>query len=88
MRLLLLGIEELALATVLRWPSEIRSLSGIVLVHVDCEAGADEVQPHLVDCFALVQSHFDSAFTGADAFEIVLLDLRRNDMLDISDSLK
>ena len=86
--LLLLGVEEFGLAAVLGRSRQVRSLSGVVFVHVHCEASSDKVQPHLVDCFALVQSDLDSALAGADAFEIVFLDLRRNDMLDISNSLE
>ena len=76
------------LALVLWWSRQIRSLSWIILVHVDCEASTNEVKSYLVICFAFVQSDLDSTFTSANTLEVVLSHLSCNDVLNVGNSLK
>lgn len=72
-RLLVLGVEESGIAIILGWTRHLRSLSCVVLVHIDGVAGSDEVQSHLVESFALVESDLDPAFAGANTFQVVLV---------------
>lgn len=51
-------------------------------------AGADKVESYLVDCLTLIESDFNSSLSGADALQVILVDLSRDDMLHVGDSLK
>lgn len=86
--LLGLGVQELRLTGIFRWASQVRSLPRVILVHVHRVAGADEVESHLVDGLALVQSDLEATLAGANALKVVLRDLGGHYVLHVGHSLQ
>jgi len=88
MGLLGLRVQELGITGVLGWAGQVRSLPRVILMDIHGVAGADKVESYLVDCLTLIESDFNSSLSGADALQVILVDLGGHDVLHVGDSLK
>ena len=87
MGLLVLGVEVPVLTHILLWPSHHRPLSWVVEVTLHYVASPEEVEPDLLETLSLIESYLDSSVALTDSLKIIVLELGRNHVLHVGDSL-